>query len=81
MKPKSLPEMSLDELKNKEKTLKTAVTVLAVMIFLLFAIGLFLMVKRGFSVFTFLPAVFLPLFTVNLNNLKKTKSEIQSRNA
>jgi len=80
MKQVPLSELSLEELLKKEKTLKAASTVLGGMLVLLAAASAYLSYLQGFSVFTVLPVAFLPMFIINLSNLKKIQTEIASRN-
>ncbi|MCU0355735.1 MAG: hypothetical protein MUD08_18665 [Cytophagales bacterium] len=79
MKQKPLAELGLAELQTKEKALKTAVTVMGVFLAIMILICAYLTFLQGFSVFTVLPVAFLPLFMVNIANLKKIKAEIASR--
>jgi len=81
MKQEELTQMSLDELKSKEKTLKSSMAVLGGMIIVLLIVAVFLTIKQGFGVFSILPIVFLPIFTVNIGNLKKVQNEITLRNS
>ncbi len=80
MKQTPLSELSQEQLKLKEKTLKGAVGILSGMLLVLFAVTGYLTYLRGFSVFTMLPFIFLPIFLINIINLKKIRSEITSRN-
>ncbi|MBC8111494.1 MAG: redox-active disulfide protein 2 [Verrucomicrobia bacterium] len=73
--------MSLEELKNKEKTQRSASGILAGMIIALFVVSIFLFTKQGFSVFTVLPITFLPILLANYSALKKIKEEIAARNS
>lgn len=81
MKQEELIQMSLDELKSKEKTLKSSMAILGGMIIVLLIVAVFLTIKQGFGVFSILPIVFLPIFTMNIGNLKKIKNEITLRNS
>lgn len=80
MKSKPLSEMTKEELQKNEKAMKTAVLVLASCVGLMFITGIYLTFKKGFSVSSVLPVAFLPLFGINLQNWKKVKAEIASRN-
>lgn len=80
MKQVPLSELSQEELLKKEKTLKAASTVLGGMLVVLAAASVYLTYLQGFSVFTALPVAFLPMFIINLGNLKKIQAEITSRN-
>lgn len=80
MKENKYAQMSLEELKAKEKTLKSAISVfVGILMVLVFAV-VFLGVRQGFSVFSILPVAFLPLILANINILKKLQEEIKSRN-
>ncbi len=80
MKQVPLSELNQEELLKKEKTLKAASTVLGGMLAILAAASAYLTYLQGFSVFTVLPVAFLPMFIINLGNLKKIQAEIASRN-
>jgi hypothetical protein len=72
-------ELSLAELQAKEKALKLAIVIFAGMLIVMLLISAFLTIKQGFGVFTVLPIAFLPLLMANMANLKKLKTEIESR--
>ncbi len=79
MKENKYAQMSLDELKAKEKTLKSATSAfIGILIVLVFAV-VFLGIRQGFSVFSVLPVAFLPLLLANISGLKKLQEEIKSR--
>lgn len=80
MKDAKYSEIGLEELKQKESSLKTVVTVFAVMVVLLFLIGIYLTFKQGFSVFSVFPIVILAAFVPSLSNLKSIQTEIARRN-
>ena len=79
MKPKPLAEMTNEELQKNEKTMKTATIVLGVCVGLMFLSGIYLTLRKGFSVSSVLPFAFLPLFIMNMQNWKKVKAEITKR--
>lgn len=76
-----LSTLSTEELEKRLKLTKTATIMFAVILLFQFAIGLYLSVKNGFSIFIILPAVFVPLLVVNMNNMREIKAEIAKRNA
>ena len=80
MKQVPLSELSQEDLLKKEKNLKAAGTVLGGMLLVLVAASVYLSYLQEFSVFTVLPVAFLPMFIINLGNLKKIQAEIASRN-
>jgi len=79
MKETNLLKLSLEELKKREKTTKTSTVLLLGMIIVQIAVGVFLTFKQKFSVFTILPIAFFPILVVNNTNLKKIRTEINSR--
>lgn len=75
-----LDQLTIGELKVKESLLKKATPMLGVSLVLMTAASVFLTVRgRGVGVFTVLPLMFLPLFILNVMNLKKVKDEIARR--
>jgi hypothetical protein len=80
MKQLPLSELSQEELLKKVKTAKVAISALGGLLIVLVASTVYLTYLQGFSVFTVLPVAFLPLFIINVSNLKKIQAEIASRN-
>lgn len=79
MKEQDLTKLTVDELKTKEKILKTSsIIILIAMAIMLFS-GIFFMVKMKSPVFTILPVAFLPLVIVFSKQIKSIKEEIQKR--
>lgn len=79
MKENKYTQKSLEELKVKEKTLKSATSAfIGVLMVLVFAV-VFLGIRQGFSVFSVLPIAFLPLLIANISGLKKVQEEIKLR--
>lgn len=80
MKENKYSKMSLEELKAKEKTTKSAISAfIGILMVLVFAV-VFLGIRQGFSAFSVLPMAFLPLVIVIISSLKKLQDEIKSRN-
>ncbi len=79
MKPKSLSEFTNEELVKNEKGMKIAVIILAVFVVIMFLSGGYLFSKKGFSFFTVMPLIFLPLWFINYRNWKKMKEELAKR--
>lgn len=75
-----LSTLTIEELEKRAKNTKMATIMLAVIMALQFGIGLFLTLRKGFNVFTFIPLAFMPILMVNFANLKKIKAEIVKRN-
>jgi len=81
MSVKKPEEMSLDELKAKEKSLQLAMGLFGIILILITAVGIYMDVNiKGSVVFIILPAAFLPLLLELSAQLKKIKMEIASRN-
>ncbi len=80
MKQVPLSELSQEELLKKVKTGQIAISALGGLLIVLVAATVYLTYLQGFSVFTVLPVAFLPLFIINVSNLKKIQAEIASRN-
>ena len=78
---KELSEMSLDELKSQEKGQTVILSAFIGLVVIMAVAGGYLTYLKGFNVFTVLPVAFFPLVFVFFNNLKKTKSEIGSRDS
>jgi hypothetical protein len=79
MKEQDLTKLTVDELKAKQKTLKTSsILILIAMAIMLFS-GIFFMIKMKSAVFTILPVAFLPLVIVFSKQLKSIKEELQKR--
>ncbi|WP_284652057.1 hypothetical protein [Flavobacterium terrisoli] len=79
-KEPELSSLTIEELEKRAKTTKAASIMLAAVIALQFAIGIYLTFKNGFNVFIVIPLAFLPMLIVNFTNIKKIKEEIARRN-
>lgn len=79
--PDDLSNLGLEELDKKLKTTKTVTGLLAGLLFLQFAVGIYLTTQQGFNVFTIVPLAFLPILIINITNIKKMKEEISKRNS
>ncbi len=80
MKQESLSNLSIEELKTKEKSLKTAAGMLSGMMIVMLAVGIYMFFQKGFSVFSVLPIAFLPLVGGLFAKIKEVRTEIASRN-
>lgn len=72
--------LSLEELNKRVKTTKLTTGILAGLLILQFAIGIYLTIKQGFNMFIVVPVAFLPILIVNYSNIKKLNEEIAKRN-
>ena len=79
MKEEQLTKLTLDELKIREKMLKTAVSLITASIIVMIIAGIFITYKQGFSVFTVMPIIFISIVLINAAKLKKVRAEIAAR--
>lgn len=81
MAQKKFTEMTLEELREKEKTYKNTITALSSIVTLLFIIGIALTFRKGFNSFTVLPIAFLGIVVASQSSLKSIRAEIKAREA
>ena len=74
-----LTKLSIEELIKKLKTTKLVSGLLAGMLLVQLAMGIYLTIQDGFSIFVVLPVAFLPILLINFTSIKKIKEEIASR--
>jgi hypothetical protein len=79
MKSTSLAEWSIEELKKNEKGLRIANIVLGFCIGVMCLTGGYMFIKKGFSIGTLMPLLFLPLLLINYTQWKKIRTEIALR--
>jgi hypothetical protein len=79
MAQKQLSEFSTEELNKNLKLLRVAIAVISASIGVMIVSAIVSYSKKGFSVFTILPLLFLPILTMNIVNMKKIKAELQAR--
>ena len=79
MASKPISEMTTEELQKTDKSLRLAIQIMGVFLVLMTASSIYIFTQKGFSATSVLPIVFLPLFTMNLANRKKVKSELIKR--
>ncbi|HIC8644980.1 redox-active disulfide protein 2 [Elizabethkingia meningoseptica] len=80
MKKENWSSLSTEDLNQKQKSIKSLTTMLIVTLIALFLISLFISLKKGFTPLLVIPIALLPVVSMNLNNLKSIKKEIDSRN-
>ncbi|HAY3549691.1 redox-active disulfide protein 2 [Elizabethkingia meningoseptica] len=80
MKKENWSSLSTEDLNQKQKSIKSLTTMLIVTLIALFLISLFISLKKGFTPLLVIPIALLPVVSMNLNNLKNIKKEIDSRN-
>lgn len=73
-------EMTDQELIKYETSIKVITVSLGGMLILLFVSGLYITITKGFSALQVIPLALLPIFIININNLKALKKEKKARN-
>ncbi len=79
MKNTKFSEMTTEELIKNQKTLKTVNSIFAVVLLMLFALNVYIVLRKGFSAMNVVPVALLPILFLNINNLKEIKRELESR--
>lgn len=76
----NLTQLSNEELTKSFKTAKGIFIGFLVIFILLNITSIFITFKNGFSIFTMLPVVFIPILIANIFNFGKIKEEMKNRN-
>lgn len=71
--------MSTEVLKKNYKSMKTVIIILSVFMVIMVGSGIYITLSKGFGAVSVLPLAFLPLFILNIVNLKKIKNELITR--
>lgn len=71
--------MSTEVLKKNYKSMKTVIIILSVFMVIMVGSGIYITLSKGFGAVSMLPFAFLPLFILNIVNLKKIKNELIAR--
>ena len=79
MRADNYRKMPLDELKKRAKSAQLNTYLLTGIIIVQTIVGVFLLFTDGFSVFTIMPVVFIPILIISFKNLKMIKDQIASR--
>ena len=79
MKEKKLTELSTEDLKKKEKTLKMIIFAFIGVFAFLIGVIIYSIVKKGMTAIIIIPITLLPLLIIFYKNLNDIKSEIKSR--
>jgi hypothetical protein len=79
MQETDLSKLTIEELLKQEKTVKAVSYLFIGVIIIQFAAGIFLTIKQGFSIFMIVPIAFVPILMITISNLKKIRTEIDSR--
>jgi hypothetical protein len=79
MKKDNYSTFTLEELKQREKTQKTATGIFIGCVMVMVLAGIFITFKNGFGVFSIMPVAFLPLMIINIKNLKEIRSAIAQK--
>lgn len=79
MKSPPISEMNTEMLKKNYKTMKMVIIILSVFLVIMVGSGIYITLSKGFGAVSILPFAFLPLFVLNIVNLKKIKNELITR--
>lgn len=79
MKERDLSNLTSEELKAKEKMLKTSTILILVSIAIMLICGIVFITKMRSPIFTILPIAFLPLIITLSKQSKNIKEELQKR--
>jgi hypothetical protein len=79
MQETDLTKVTKEELLKREKTAKVVSYLFIGVIIIQLATGIFLTIKQGFSIFMIVPIAFVPILMITISNLKKIRTEIDSR--
>lgn len=79
MQNNDLKTLTDQELKVRQKLMKTAVIMMGLAVFVMLIAGTIITVKKGFSAMAVTPICFLPLVIIFSAQLKKIKQEIKAR--
>lgn len=71
--------MTTEELHRNLKLMRVAIAVISASIGVMIVSSVVSYSKKGFSVFTVLPLMFVPILTMNIANMKKIKAELDTR--
>jgi hypothetical protein len=80
MKGKKPAEMTNEELLKNKKTFSAVTYTLAGMLGVLFCMGIYLSVTKGFSAISVVPIALTPIVVINIKAIKKINKEIKARN-
>lgn len=81
MAKENISELKTEYLIKKRKTILTVTGMLAGMLVVLFVMGIFLSIKKGFSALVVVPFGLLPIVILNYNEVSKINKELTSRNS
>lgn len=81
MRQENLTELSIDELKQKEKILKIVLGLFIGVLILLIGVVIFLLINNGLTPMTMIavPIVLFPILLYEKKKLKDLRTEIKSR--
>lgn len=79
MKSKILSELSKEQLLIEIKSRKNVFYIYCFFVSIMVCSGIFLTIKKGFGVFSYLPIAFLPILIMVRKNYTDSKKELQLR--
>ena len=71
--------MTTEELNRNLKLMRVAIAVISASIGVMIVSAVVSYQQKGFSVFTVLPLMFVPILTMNIANMRKIKAELDTR--
>lgn len=81
MQKKILSDQTLQELKNTEKKHLSIIKFHIISFCIFVGIAAYITIENDFSLYTFFPLLFFPIYIYSFINLKKVKAEIKARTA
>lgn len=78
-KKPGLPEMTIEQLLKTEKTARLLMIIQISAIVIMAAVSVIITIRKGFSVFTILPLVFIGTLLPIIASLSAVRKEIRSR--
>ncbi len=79
MKQNKLTELSIEDLKQKEQTLKIVLGMFVGVLIILVGVLIFIIVKNGITPLIAVPIALIPVLLYSKKNLDAIKTEIESR--
>lgn len=79
MKEQDLSKLTTGQLQTKEKSLKSYSIFILIAMAIMLISGIFLNIKMGSPIFTFLPIAFLPIIITLSKQIKSIKEELEKR--
>lgn len=75
----SVEEMSNEVLMKTEKSYRGIIIISIISLVIMIAVAIFISFRQGFSPFTIMPVIFLPIYLNTYNMWKKLRAEMKKR--